>query len=372
LKSKNAIKSKQMNTIHIYLFGLGNVGSTLIEQILDSQQFFKHKQGLDLKIVGLANSRSVFTHVSGIGKDWKEVFAKQSTTREPDSFYKFSSGDLTTRIAVDATASKELSQFYPELVQHGFHVVTANKIANTLSQDFYDDLRTLLQEKELSFEYETNVGAGLPIVETVRNLHKSGEQLFAINGVFSGSLGYIFNRFSQEEVPFSQIVLDALKNGFTEPDPREDLSGNDVARKLLVLARESGLKLEFNDIEIENLVTPELHAEPLNQFINQIEKLDHSLEEKKLQLQTDEVLRHLGQLDVLNKKLKVSLQVVKKESPAGQLQGSDGFFEIYSESYAAHPLVIKGSGAGKAVTARGLLSDIIKISKATRKIYQVI
>ncbi|MEN8815323.1 MAG: aspartate kinase [Nonlabens sp.] len=361
-----------MNTIHIYLFGLGNVGSTLIKQILDSQQFFKENQGIDLKIVGLANSKKVLTDKDGISKDWKEVFAEQSVTRNADHFYRFSSGDLTIRIAVDATASKELSQFYPELIEHGFHVVTANKIANTLSQSFYDDLRILLQEKELSFEYETNVGAGLPIVETVRNLHKSGEQLFAVNGVFSGSLGYMFNRFSQEEVPFSEIVLDALKNGFTEPDPREDLSGNDVARKLLVLARESGLKLEFNDIAIENLVMPELRPASLNQFIDQIEKLDHSLEEKKSQLQPDEVLRHLGQLDVLNKTLTVSLQAVKKESPAGQLQGSDGFFEIYSESYAAHPLVIKGAGAGKAVTARGLLSDIIKISKATKKVFQVI
>ncbi len=360
-----------MNTIHIYLFGLGNVGSTLIEQILESQQFFRETQHIDLKIVGLANSRNVLTRISGIKNDWKDVFAQQSVTREPDSFYKYSKGDLTTKIAVDATASKELSQFYPELVENGFHVVTANKIANTLSQDFYDQLRTVLKEKELSFEYETNVGAGLPIVETVRNLHKSGEQLFAVNGVFSGSLGYIFNRFSIEDMLFSDIVLDALKNGFTEPDPREDLSGNDVARKLLVLARETGLKLELDDIEIENLVIPELRTASLNQFIDQIKKLDSSLELQKSQLQPDEVLRHLGQLDVLNKTLKVSLQAVNKESPAGQLQGSDSFFEIYSESYAAHPLVIKGAGAGKAVTARGLLSDIIKVSKTRSKVLTV-
>ncbi|WP_304016779.1 aspartate kinase [Nonlabens dokdonensis] len=360
-----------MKTIHIYLFGLGNVGSTLIDQILESQQFFKKAQKIDLKIIGLSNSRNVLMRNAGIGKDWKEVFAQQSVAREPDSFYKFSEGDLTTKIAVDATASKELSQFYPELVENGFHVVTANKIANTLSQSFYNKLRSVLKEKELSFEYETNVGAGLPIVETVKNLHKSGEQLFAINGVFSGSLGYIFNRFSQEDISFSQVVIDAFKKGYTEPDPREDLSGNDVARKLLVLARETGLKLEFDDIEIENLVIPELRTASLNQFIDQIKKLDSSLELQKSQLQPDEVLRHLGQLDVLNKTLKVSLQAVNKESPAGQLQGSDGFFEIYSESYAAHPLVIKGAGAGKAVTARGLLSDIIKVSKTRSKVLTV-
>lgn len=356
-----------MKTVHIYLFGLGNVGSTFIKQVLESQQFFKSQKRIDLKIVGLANSRRVLTTAQGINHHWEEEFAQESRQREPQAFYDFAAVNDEVRIAVDATASKELSEFYPELVEHGFHVVTANKIANTLSQTFYDDLRTLLQQKELAFEYETNVGAGLPIVDTVRNLHESGEQLFAINGVFSGSLGYIFNRFSQEDVPFSQIVLDALNNGFTEPDPREDLSGNDVARKLLVLAREAGLKLEFTDIVIENLVTAELQTASSNQFINRIQELDESLENRKKQLKSDEVLRHLGKLDVINKTLTVSLEAVKKDSPAGQLQGSDGFFEIYSESYAAHPLVIKGAGAGRAVTARGLLADVIKVAAAVRE-----
>jgi aspartokinase/homoserine dehydrogenase 1 len=205
-------------------------------------------------------------------------------------------------------------------------------------------------------------------VQSVHDLYRSGEQLFAINGVFSGSLGYIFNRFSEEQRLFSEIVIDALKNGYTEPDPREDLSGNDVARKLLVLAREAGLKLEFDDIEVENLVIPSLRAVSLHQFLDEVKQLDAVLQEKKESLKEGEVLRHLGELDVLNKKLKVSLKAVKKESPAGQLKGSDGFFEIYSESYATNPLVIKGAGAGKAVTARGLLSDIIKVSKSTKEV----
>ncbi|MBF4985694.1 aspartate kinase [Nonlabens mediterrranea] len=353
-----------MNNIHIYLFGLGNVGSTLIKQILESQRFFKVSQGLDLKIVGLANSRKVLTVTDGIDEDWEQIFVEQSVTRRPDAFYEFATIHDEVRIAVDATASKELSHFYPELIGQGFHVVTANKIANTLSQEFYDDLRRLLKQKELSFEYETNVGAGLPIVDTIRNLHKSGEEIFAVNGVFSGSLGYIFNRFSIENQPFSQIVKDALKNGFTEPDPREDLSGNDVARKLLVLAREAGLKIEFSDISIENLVIPDLQTASANHFLERIGELDATLQNCKNALQEDEVLRHLGKLDVVNRSLKVTLQAVKKDSPAGQLQGSDGFFEIYSESYATNPLIIKGAGAGREVTARGLLADIIKIAKS--------
>ncbi|SCY43349.1 homoserine dehydrogenase [Nonlabens sp. Hel1_33_55] len=353
-----------MKTIHLYIFGLGNVGSKLIDQVLDSHHFFKNQHQLDVRIVGLANSRRVLTKASGITKDWKSEFAEDSTTRESSSFYKFSEVHDIAKIAVDATASKELSNFYPEIAREGFHIVTANKIANTLSQEFYDNLRTTLDARNLQFQYETNVGAGLPIVQTVRNLYDSGEQLFAINGVFSGSLGYIFNRFSQEDKPFSEIVKDALKNGFTEPDPREDLSGNDVARKLLVLAREAGIKLEFEAIEIENLVPPQLQTYSLNQFLNELSYLDEQMQQRKSKLKKDEVLRHLGQLDVRNQTLTVSLQAVSKHSPAGQLQGSDGFFEIYSESYSKEPLVIKGAGAGREVTARGLLSDIIKISKS--------
>lgn len=358
-----------MKQIHLYIFGIGNVGSTLIDQVVQSHSFFKKYHGIDLRIVGLANSKRVLLDPSGITSTWKEDFGSQSQQRENDSFYKISNLYDAIKIAVDATASKEVSISYPELLENDFNIVTANKIANTLSQDFYDQVRHILVKKNLQFEYETNVGAGLPIINAVKDLYNSGEHIFAINGVFSGSLGYIFNRFSVEEVSFSSIVIDALKDGFTEPDPREDLSGNDVARKLLVLAREVGLKLEFDDIQIENLVIPSLRAASLNQFLNRIEELDPILQEKKDALQPGETLRHLGELDVLNKKLTVSIKTVSVESPAGQLKGSDGFFEIYSESYAAHPLVIKGAGAGKAVTARGLLSDIVKVSLAMRKVF---
>jgi homoserine dehydrogenase len=357
-----------MKQIHLYIFGIGNVGSTLIHQVLQSHSFFKQQHLIDLRIVGLANSNRVLLDLDGISLDWKEKFGTRSGVRDSDSFYKISTLYDATKIAVDATASKEVSLVYPELLENDFNIVTANKIGNTLSQEFYDQIRTVLISKNLQLEYETNVGAGLPIIQSVKDLYSSGEQLFAVNGVFSGSLSYIFNRFSEEEKPFSEIVIEALKEGYTEPDPREDLSGNDVARKLLVLAREAGLKLEFNAIQIENLVIPSLRTASLNQFIDEVKRLDPVLQKKKGALKEGEVLRHLGELDVVNKQLKVSLKAVKKDSPAGQLKGSDGFFEIYSESYATNPLVIKGAGAGKAVTARGLLSDIIKVSKAIQEV----
>ena len=350
-----------MKTIHLYIFGIGNVGSTLIDQVLAAHSFFKEKHQLDLRIVGLANSKRVLLNAKGVQTNWKANFADLALPRQADSFYNAALLHDEVRIAVDATASKELSAFYPELAQHGFHIVTANKIANTLSQTFYDELRNELYVNNLSFEYETNVGAGLPIVATVRDLANSGDGITTINGVFSGSLGYIFNRFSQEETPISSIIKDALTQGYTEPDPREDLSGNDVARKLLVLARETGLKLDFDDIIIENLVTPALQQVDLQTFLSEVQQLDEPFHKLRQNLAPDEVLRHLGTLNVTTKQLTVSLQKVKKDSPAGQLTGSDGFFEIYSSSYKTHPLVIKGAGAGREVTARGLLSDIIKV-----------
>ncbi len=353
-----------MKIIHIYIFGIGNVGSTLVEQILTARPFFKEKHQLDVRIVGLANSSRVYVTAAGISTNWQTDFQQHATQRKPDSFYTFAVLHDEVRIAVDATASKELSTFYPELVQHGFHIVTANKIANTLSQAFYDNLRQELRTHQLNFEYETNVGAGLPIVATVRDLVNSGEKITIINGVFSGSLGYIFNRFSQEDTPISAIIKDALRLGYTEPDPREDLSGNDVARKLLVLARETGLKLEFEDIQVQDLVTPRLQEGNRQFFLEHVEELDETFKKLKESLAPNQVLRHLGSLDATTKKLTVSLQKVDKDSAAGQLSGSDGFFEIYSGSYKIHPLVIKGAGAGREVTARGLLSDIIKVAKS--------
>lgn len=350
-----------MKKINLYIFGIGNVGSTLIKQILKSQEFFKKQHDLRLEIVGLANSTRMLINEDGIGGDWKSKFEEKSVARTPRGFYDVEDADAV-KIAVDATASKELSGFYGELVQEGFHIATANKIANTFSQNRYDAFRDLLREEQKQFEYETNVGAGLPVIETLNSMVNSGEEITQVNGVFSGSLGYIFSEFSKQDVPFSVILNDALKKGYTEPDPREDLSGNDVARKLLILAREIGLKVELSDVIIENLVPEEQQQISKTDFLNQLEKLDANFEIRKNDLKSHQVLRHVGTLDVNTKKLSVQLVATDKDTALGQLDGSDGFFEIYSSSYVDQPLIIKGAGAGPEVTARGLLSDIIKIS----------
>jgi aspartokinase/homoserine dehydrogenase 1 len=241
-----------------------------------------------------------------------------------------------------------------------------------LPSDFYDDLRENLKNNEQYFLYETNVGAGLPVVQTIRDLHFSGEKITKIRGVFSGSLSYIFNRFSVEETTFSKILADAEKNGLTEPDSREDLSGNDVARKLLILAREIEQKFEFEDIKIESLLLPELNEKhSKEQYAINKTFFDKPFNIAKITQNENHVLRYVGELDVISNELEVKLVSVAKISPLGQLKGADNLIEIYTKSYGEIPIVIQGAGAGKEVTARGVLADILKIAEKI-KIKQVI
>src|SRR6218665_1427766 len=246
--------------INVVLFGIGNVGSTLINQVIESQKFFLEKRNIELRFPIITNSTLAFFEKDGIQNKWEANFAQSAIPfRIEDIIDYVKEQQLENLIAVDATASEEIVKNYIPLIQNGFDIVAANKKANTLHFDFYRELRRNLKKFDKNFLYETNVGAGLPVVETINNLHFSGEEITKIRGVFSGSLSYIFNRFSNEELPFSKILLDAEKIGLTEPDSREDLSGNDVARKLLILAREIEKEFEFSDINISSLLLPSLN-----------------------------------------------------------------------------------------------------------------
>ena len=219
----------------------------------------------------------------------------------------------------------------------------------------------------MQYLYETNVGAGLPLIDTIKLLHLSGENITRIKGVFSGSLSYIFNTFSEADVPFSSVVLEAKEKGYTEPDPREDLSGNDVGRKLLILARELDLQNEFDDISIDNLILKELQNVMLAEFLDNVTALDAKFNQIKKEQEAGHVLRYIGDLhgDLQQDKgiLEAKLVSVPKESALGQVKGSDSIIEIYTESYGENPLVIQGAGAGAAVTARGVFGDILRIAE---------
>ena len=353
-------------TIHIVLFGIGQVGSTLINQINEAKSRLQQHQNLRLKIPIIANSKLAFYDKDGISNHWETDFKTFSVPYQIDEIIQFvKQQKFQNLIAIDATASHGFTQNYIQLIENGFNIVSANKVANTLHYEFYKTLRLALKKHHKSFLYETNVGAGLPVIETIKNLYNSGEQIERIRGVFSGSLSYIFNQFSESEIPFSKVLNKASKLGLTEPDAREDLSGNDVARKLLILARELNIKAEFQDVLVESLVPKQLNGKTtLHQFNHRSKELDIPFQQLKQQLNKNQVLRYVGELDVAKKTLQVKLISEERNSALGQLKGADSVFEIFTESYGKQPLVIQGAGAGKVVTARGVLSDVIKLSNS--------
>src|SRR6056297_1723750 len=354
--------------INLALFGHGNVGGTLINQILNSKNSIEDRKSIDLKVFAVANSRKVLLDASGVGADWKERLEKEGQPYQIDDIIAFAKQHhLENLIAVDNTASKTFVEQYESLIEHGFDLVSSNKIANTLSFEKYKSVRKCLGKNQKQYLYETNVGAGLPLIDTIKLLHLSGENITRIKGVFSGSLSYIFNTFSEKDVSFSEIVKEAMESGFTEPDPREDLSGNDVGRKLLILARELDLQNEFSDIQVQNLIPEALQTLDFERFMERIGEMDNIYKKIKESQEQGYVLRYVGDLygDLQQDKgvLDVKLVSVPKESALGQVKGSDSIIEIYTESYGEQPLVIQGAGAGAAVTARGVFGDILRIAE---------
>lgn len=351
--------------INVVLFGIGNVGSTLVKQVLESQKFFLEKRNIELRFPIITNSTVAFFEKEGLTNEWEANFEQSAIPFKVEDIIEYvQEQQLENLIAVDATASLEIIKNYIPLVQNGFHIVAANKKANTLAFDFYKELRENLTIFDKTFLYETNVGAGLPVVQMVSDLYFSGEEITKIRGVFSGSLSYIFNRFSAEEISFSKVLAEAEKNGYTEPDSREDLSGNDVARKLLVLAREIGYDFEFSDIQTSSLLLPDLNEKhSKGDYAINKSFFDKPFEVAKIAQAKNHVLRYVGEFDVKSKKLEVKLVSVPESSALGQLKGADNLIEIYSKSYGEIPIVIQGAGAGKEVTARGVLNDVLKIAE---------
>lgn len=357
--------SKRVNLV---IFGHGTVGSTLIDQILDSAKKIEKRKGIELVVVGIANSKRALLKVDGISGDWQKSLTEDGKPYSIEEIVDFvNKHHLENLIAIDNTASAVFVQHYRTFIAEGFDLVSSNKIANTLDFGFYEDVRRSLLENQKQYLYETNVGAGLPLIDTIQLLHLSGENITRIRGVFSGSLSYIFNSFSQSDQSFSAILKEAMEKGFTEPDPREDLSGNDVGRKLLILARELDLKNEFADIHIENLIPKGLQDGTKEFFLQNLESLNTAFEKIKRDQEEDHVLRYVGDLygDLQQDKglLDVKLVSVPKGSALGQVSGSDSIIEIYTESYGEKPLVIQGAGAGAAVTARGVFGDVLRIAE---------
>nr|WP_309760561.1 bifunctional aspartate kinase/homoserine dehydrogenase I [Flavobacterium sp.] len=353
--------------INIAIFGHGLVGGTLINQILESAAAIEKRKDIKLNVFAIANSSNVLLNKNGVTPNWKnEIQTNGFSYSISDVIAYANEHHLENLIAIDNTASADFVTNYISLVENSFDLISSNKVANTLSYSFYKKLRKVLAENQKTYLYETNVGAGLPLIDTIKLLHLSGENITKIKGVFSGTLSYLFNNFSAKDAPFSEILKEAIDNGYTEPDPREDLCGNDVGRKLLILARELDLQNEFEEIDIQNLIPEHLRSGDVGEFLNKLTEFDPIYAKIKADQKPNHVLRYIGELsgDLQNDKgnLEVKLVSVPSDTALGGLKGSDSFFEIYTESYGDRPIVIQGAGAGSAVTARGVFGDILRLS----------
>ena len=359
--------------INLVIFGKGTVGGTLIDQVIAAHDNILHRKNISLRIVAIANSQQLLTNAKGIGNNWRSAFDKEAVPYSFDTLQAFvDKNHLENLIAVDVTASKTFVDNYIPLIKSGYDLVSANKIANTISFDFYQELRKTLKQHQKTYLYETNVGAGLPLIDTIRLLHHSGENITRIKGIFSGTLSYLFNTFSAENKPFSEVLQHAINSGYTEPDPREDLCGNDVGRKLLILARELDLGNEFTDVKIQNLIPEHLREGSVEDFLQRLDEFNAPYQQIKEAQAPDHVLRYVGDLhgDLASTEtvqLDVSLVSVPRNSALGQVKGADSIFEIYTESYGDNPIVIQGAGAGASVTARGVFGDILRLAEKSRQ-----
>ncbi len=350
--------TKQLN---LFVMGVGNVGEKFIDQIHQQKKFLKENLKINVRVISLSNSRKMVFDDEGISlKDWKLTLENGETANPKEFINKVKELNLRNSIFVDITANSDIASIYDQFLSQNIAVVTCNKIACSSQFENYKNLKYLSRKYNAPFLFETNVGAGLPIIDTLKHLIASGDKVNRINAVLSGSLNFIFNNFS-ETYNFHDVVKEAGIQGFTEPDPKIDLSGVDVARKILILIRESGYAMEMEDIE-NNCFLPNECMKTTNNddFFTSLIKHSAHFEQLLAEAKSKESrLKFVASFD--KGKASVGLQFIPKESPFYNLEGKDNIVEFYTDRYVDQPLIIKGAGAGAAVTASGIFADVIRI-----------
>ena len=305
----------------------------------------------------------MITEETGIPlKDWSTRLEKSEQKMDMDVLTDFiSDNHYPHSVVVDMTASDKTTTCYPNWIKNGINVVTPNKKAGSGDTHFYNYLMQEARKSNRYFLYETTVGAGLPVLRTLRDLLETGDEIIEIEGVLSGTLSYLFSTFDGSE-PFSEVLLSAKNQGFTEPDPREDLSGNDVGRKLVILAREAGLELERTDLNIESLVPSSLKDIPLEDFLKRASEMDETMMAKVASAKAKgEVLRYVGRLG-MNSSPEVVLKSFPSTHPFGNLNGTDNIVLFRTQRYNKQPMVIQGPGAGPKVTAAGVFAELLRLA----------
>lgn len=353
----------ETKTFNLFLVGVGLIGGTLIEQIRDQKEELRKRYSIDFNVAGLANSKKMVFKEDGIDlKNWREELAGSEEESGIQEFiHRMKELNLSNSIFVDNTANKYIPDYYKEILDANISITTPNKVATSSSYASYMELKKTARDKGVYFLYETNVGAGLPIISTIKSLINSGDKIEKIEAVVSGSLSYIFNQFDGSE-PFSSLVKKAKELGYTEPDPREDLSGQDVKRKITILGREAGFAIEPEEVILEPILPSKvMDADGIDDFFHKLEHFDKEM--KNLAASTSQegkVLRFIAQTSTED--ARISLRKVDVNHPFHGLSGADNMVVITSQRYKTRPLVVKGPGAGAEVTAGGVFADLLIIA----------
>lgn len=348
--------------MHIFLAGVGTVGGKLIEKLMAQAEKLMTNDRLLIRIAGVANSKRMALNPQGLNPANIKDLLSEGQPSTPELFANaIKNLNLSNSVFVDCTASYDIAALYDTMLENNINVVTANKIASSSDYEHYRKLKQTAQDKGVKFHFETNVGAALPIISPINDLIKSGDRIVKLEAVLSGTLNFICNELSAEK-PLSKVIAEAKEKGYSEPDPRIDLSGTDVARKILILAREAGYKLDMDDIDKTPFVPQEyLDTKDVAEFMEKVKELDSKYEAER---QTREAkglaLRYVATFE--NGKAKIGFKEVDKSDPIYYLEGSNNIVLINSDNYSAHAMQIKGYGAGADVTAAGVFADIIKIN----------
>ena len=354
-------------SITVGVIGTGGVGGTFLRQLAAQAPLLHEQQGIDLRVCGIARSREM--QMSPQGLDVAAWLDGRLDPGEPADLDRFvdglAEGAAPHRVLIDCTASAEVAARYPSWIEAGFHVITPNKQASSARQRDYAQLRAVARRTRRHYLYEGTVGAGLPVITTLRDLITTGDRVRRIEGVLSGTLSYLFNTFGGDP-PFSRLLSSARDAGYTEPDPRDDLSGMDVARKLIILAREMGLALELDDLEVENLVPEELRnaADPQS-FLDGLVEYDSAMFERyEAARAAGEALRYVGVIEVgeAASTASVALRRYPAEHPFAGLSGTDNIVAFTTDRYDSQPLIVRGPGAGREVTAGGVFGDLLRLA----------
>ncbi|EGJ70856.1 aspartate kinase [Bacteroides coprosuis DSM 18011] len=348
--------------LNLFICGIGTVGSSLIDQIKSQRKRLMNEQHLKLNVVGIASSSRLLTNREGLNlENYREVLYDAGISSSPsilrDEIIKM---NIYNSVFVDCTASESIADLYQDLLGHNVSIVAANKIAASSAYNNYAALKRVALDKGVKFLFETNVGAGLPIINTINDLINSGDKILKIEAVLSGTLNYIFNEISKD-VPFSKTIQNAQKEGFSEPDPRIDLSGTDVIRKLVILTREAGYRIEQSDVETHLFMPNEFFDGTLDEFWNRVPSLDEVFEKRRAVLEKEnKKWRFVAKFE--NGQASVGLKEVDVSHPFYNLEGSNNIILLTTDRYKAYPMQIQGYGAGAGVTAAGVFADIMSIA----------